>query len=152
MAYDDLKEFNGRKYMGMSIGGSHVWIYPNGTWKEKKVNPDSWVFKFQSMKKRSKKAPINSGAPVNTQYHWYILADQRVRKVDKDTYETVMEGVKHKLSHKRSYWRKWSSEYQNNISDKERIISILKDMLKRLTDDSQKEYENAGEFYLSSFE
>jgi hypothetical protein len=103
------------------------------------------------MKKRSKMAPVNSGAPVNTQYHWYILADQQVRKVDKDTYETVMEGVKHKLSHKRPYWRKWSSEYQDNISDRDRIIAILKNMLKCLTDDSLKEYENAAELYLSSF-
>ncbi len=148
MAYDDLKEFNGRKYMGMSIGGNHVWNYPNGIWKEEKVEPDSWVFKFQSLKQRRKEAPKNSGAPVNTQYHWYILADQRVRKVDKDTYETVMEGVKHKLSHKRPYWRKWSSEYQNNISDRNRIIAILEKMLKMLKDDRLIEYKNAAEVYL----
>ena len=151
MAYDDLKEFNGQKYMGMPIGGKHVWNYPNGTWKEEKVDPDSWVFKFQSMKQRSKKAPVNSGAPVNTQYHWYILADQRVRKVDKDTYETVMEGIKHKLSHKRSYWRKWSSEYQDNISDRDRIIDILEDMLRRLKHGSEFQYENAAKLYLKSF-
>ncbi len=148
MAYDDLKEFNGRKYMGMPIGGKHVWNYPNGTWKEKKVEPDSWVFTFKSMKLRRKEAPMNSGAPINTEYHWYILADQRVRKVDKDSYETVMEGVKRKLSHKRPYWRKWSSEYQNNISDRDRIIAILEDMLIRLKGDRQLEYENAAELYL----
>ena len=148
MTYDDLKEFNGQKYMGMPIGGSHVWNYPNGTWKEEKVEPDSWVFKFQSMKRRRKEAPKNSGAPINTEYHWYILADQRVRKVDKDTYETVMEGVKHKLSHKRPYWRKWSSEYQNNKSDRERIIAILEEMLKLLKGSHQFEYKNAADVYL----
>lgn len=150
MAYDDLKEFNGQKYMGMPIGGRHAWEYPNGTWKEKKVGPDKWVFTFKSMKQRRKEAPVNSGAQINTQYHWYILADQRVKKVDKDTYETVMEGVKHKLSHKRPYWRKWSSEYQNNISDRERIIAILEDMLKRLKDHPQPKYENTAEEYLRS--
>jgi hypothetical protein len=151
MAYDDLKEFNGRRYMGMPIGGNHVWNYPNGTWKEEKVDPDSWVFTFKSMKRRRKEAPMNSGAPLNTEYHWYILADQRVRKVDKDTYETVMEGVKHKLSHKRPYWHKWSSEYQNNKSDRDRIIAILEEMLKWLKDDNLNEYENAAELYLPSF-
>lgn len=147
MAYDDIKEFNGRKYMGMPIGGTHVWNYPNGTWKEEKVEPDSWVFEFQSIKRRRKAAPKNSGAPINTQYHWYILADQRVRKVDKDTYETVMEGIKHKLSHKRPYWRKWSSEYQNNTSDRDRIIAILEEMLKLLKDDRLDGYKNAAEMY-----
>jgi hypothetical protein len=148
MSYDDLKEFKGRKYMGMPIGGRHVWNYPNGVWKEEKVDPDAWVFEFQSIKQRSKKAPENSGAPINTQYHWYILADQRVRKVDKDTYETLMEGIKHKLSHKRPHWRKWSSEYENNISDKERIITILEKMLKLQKDNGRKEYENATQVYL----
>ncbi|UCE39284.1 MAG: hypothetical protein JSW00_08715 [Thermoplasmata archaeon] len=148
MTYDDLKEFKGRKYMGMPIGGRHVWNYPNGVWKEEKVDPEAWIFEFQSIKQRSKSAPENSGVPINTQYHWYILADQRVRKIDKDTYETVMEGVKHKLSHKRPHWRKWSSEYLNNISDRDRIMAILKDMLLRLTVDRRFEYENAAEMYL----
>lgn len=151
MAYNDLKEFNGRKYMGMSIGGKHTWDYPNGTWKEEKVAPEAWTFDFKSIKQRRKEAPVNSGAPINTQYHWYILADQRVKKIDKDTYETVMGGVKYKLSHKRPYWRKWSSEYQNNISDRDRVIGILEDMLRRLKNGHGFQYENAAELFLKSF-
>jgi hypothetical protein len=61
-----------------------------------------------------------------------------VRKVDKDTYETMMEGLKHKLSHKRPHWQKWSSEYENNVSDRERKIDVLKDMLARLDHDDHK--------------
>ncbi len=148
MSYDELKEFNGRKYMGMSIGGRHVWNYPNGIWKEEKVDPEAWVFEFQSIKQRSKKAPENSGAPINTQYHWYIIADQRVRKIDKDTYETMMEGIKHKLSHKRPYWRKWSSEYENNVSDRDRIIAILERILTQHKDNGRKDYENAAMAYM----
>lgn len=148
MSYNDLKEFNGRKYMGMPVGGRHTWNYPNGVWKEEKVNPDAWVFEFQSIKQRSKKAPENSGAPINTQYHWYIIADQRVRKIDKDTYETLMEGIKHKISHKRPHWRKWSSEYKNNISDRDRITTILEDMLRRFKDDKRAFYGNTAELYL----
>lgn len=132
MAYDDLKEFNGQKYMGMPIGGKHIWNYPNGIWKEEKVAPDRWVFTFRSLKRRERAAPVDSGVPIDTQYHWYILADQRARKVDEDSYETMMEGVKYKISHKRPYWRKWSSEYPNNIADRDRIIAILEDTLERL--------------------
>lgn len=148
MAYDDLKEFNGKKYMGMPIGGKHTWNYPNGIWKEEKVAPDKWVFTFKSIKRRRREAPVNSGVPISTQYHWYILADQRARKVDKDTYETTMEGVKYKIAHKRPYWRKWSSEYPNNVSDKERIIAILEDTLKRLKDDQRCARQDIAEIYL----
>ncbi len=132
MAYDDLRDFNGQKYMGMPIGGRHMWNYPKGIWKEEKVAPDKWIFRFESTKRRKVAAPANSGVPINTQYRWYILADQRARKVDEDTYETMMEGVKYKISHKRPYWRKWSSEYPDNISDRDRIIAILEDTLERL--------------------
>ncbi len=150
MAYDDVKEFKGKKYMGMPVGGRHVWNYPNGTWKEEKVNPETWVFSFESVKKRSRAAPESSGVPVNTEYHWYIQADQRVRKVDKDSYETLMEGVKHKLSHKRPHWRRWSSQYEDNISENDRVIMILEDMLKKLRINSAPEYENAAEVYLGT--
>ncbi|MFQ6106136.1 MAG: hypothetical protein ACE5QF_00905 [Thermoplasmata archaeon] len=134
MAYDDLKEFNGQKYMGMPVGGRHRWNYPNGVWTEEKVAPDKWMFTFRSMKRRDKPAPENSGAPVDTRYRWYILADQRVRKIDKDTYETVMKGFKFKIAHKRPYWQKWSSEYPGNASYRERMIAILEDTLERLRD------------------
>lgn len=151
MAYDDLKEFNGHKYMGMRVGGKHTWNYPNGTWKEEKVTPDTWTFTFKSMKRRNIAAPVNSGVPIDTQYRWYILADQLVRKVDKDTYETIMEGIKYKISHKRPHWRKWSSEYPNNISDKERIVAILEGMMERLKNDPQTAYQNATMTYLPSW-
>jgi hypothetical protein len=35
-AYNDYKEFEGRKYTGMRVGGVHHWYYENGEWKEKK--------------------------------------------------------------------------------------------------------------------
>ena len=133
--------------MGMPVGGRHVWNYPDGTWKEEKVSPDAWVFSFESLKKRTRAAPEGSGAPVSTEYHWYILADQRVRKVDKDSYETLMEGVKHKLSHKRPHWRKWSSQYADNMSDIERVIVILEDMLERLKNNRDLDYANASKLY-----
>ncbi len=86
MAFDDLKTYQGQVYSGMSIGSTHVWDYPHGVWQEQKVAPDRWVFTFRSGKKRARKAPEGSGALPGTQYHWFILAHQRVRKVDQDTY------------------------------------------------------------------
>lgn len=134
--------------MGMPVGGSHIWVYPKGTWKEEKVEPDCWVFSFESTKHRKREAPVNSGAAKGTQYHWYILADQKVKKIDKDSYETLMEGVKYKLSHKRPFWRKWSSQYEGNVPERERILEILDEMHNRISEDNINDYENAKEVYL----
>ena len=150
MSYDDIKRFNGRRYMGMPVGGRHVWIYPKGTWKEEKVEPDCWVFSFESIKQRRREAPVDSGAAINTQYHWYILADQKVRKIDKDTYETLMEGVKYKLSHKRPHWRKWSSQYAGNVPERDRVLEILGEMQSRLSSDDLHEFDNTKKAYLRS--
>ena len=132
MAYDDVKEFEGETYSGMAVGGEHTWLYPNGLWKETKVAPDRWDFTFNSIKERERSAPPGSGVPVGTQYHWYLLADQRVRKIDADSYTTFMSGVKYKLAHKRPHWRKWSSEYPEQTAETEKLINILEGTLARL--------------------
>lgn len=132
MAYNDLKRFQGQAYSGMSVGGEHRWIYPRGTWHEKKVAPDRWDFNFTSFKEREEGAPEGSGAPPGTQYHWYLLAHQRVKKIDQDTYATFMEGQKYKVAHRRPYWRHWSTEYPGQASERERLIAILEDALARL--------------------
>ncbi len=139
MAYDDLKEFDGRKYTGMSVGGQHSWIYPNGIWRERKLAPDRWEFTFSSVKEREESAPVGSGAPPRTQFHWYILAHQKVRKIDKDSYSTFMRGLKYKLAHKRPQWHRWSNQYPEQMSERDRIISILEEELTRLKDDIRTE-------------
>ena len=132
MAYDDLKEFHGQEYTGMSVGGQHSWIYPNGLWRERKVAPDRWEFTFESLKQRERSAPAGSGVPPNTQYHWYVLAHQRVRKIDEDSYATFMSGAKYKVAHKRPHWRKWSCEYPEQEPEREKVIAILEATLTRL--------------------
>jgi hypothetical protein len=135
VAYDDIKQFNGRTYTGMSVGGRHVWEYPNGLWDERKSAPDRWDFTFSSIKRRMRSAPEGSGVPPGSQYHWYILAHQRVRKLDSDAYETFMEGVKYKVAHKRPHWRAWSSEYPGNRTEREVLIAILEEQLARLKEE-----------------
>jgi hypothetical protein len=130
--FDDLKKFRGQVYSGMPIGGTQIWEYPAGIWQEQKVAPDRWLFSFLSDKKRVQKAPEGSGALPGTWYHWFILAHQQVRKVDQDTYETVMEGVKYKVAHKRPHWRGWSTEYPDHVPERDILIRILEEKLVEL--------------------
>ena len=40
--YNKFKEFEGKQYTGMKVGGHHKWYYDAGEWKETKVAPDRW--------------------------------------------------------------------------------------------------------------
>src|SRR5690349_9938790 len=80
--YNEFKEYEGKQYMGMKIGRSHHWHYDPGDWKETKITPDLWQISYAVVKRRAGKAPEGSGAPVGTEYHWYILAHQNVTKLD----------------------------------------------------------------------
>lgn len=92
-AYDAFKAFEGQRYTGMRIGRSHKWYYQKGEWKEKKITPDEWEFTYEVPKRRAGKAPEGSGVPVGTEYHWYILAHQTVRKLNANDYSTSMTGL-----------------------------------------------------------
>lgn len=135
MGYDDMKEHDGERYTGMPVGGQHRWIYPDGRWRETKIAPEAWEITFESDKRRASPAPEGSGAAVGAKYHWFILAHQWVEKLDKDTYATRMEGRKHKIAHKRPYWRKWSIGYEDSRSERERLVEVLEQALARLVDE-----------------
>src|SRR5919204_1170276 len=107
--YNEYKEFEGKQYTGMKVGRSHKWYYDKGEWKEKKITPDKWEFTYAVNKRRAGQAPEGSGVPVGTEYHWYILAHQNVRKLDANSYATSMTGLKYKLAHKRVGIKRWSS-------------------------------------------
>ncbi|MBO9205091.1 MULTISPECIES: hypothetical protein [Niastella] len=127
--YNQFKEFEGHKYTGMKIGRSHKWYYDKGEWKETKVTPDLWTITYAVTKRRAGKAPEGSGVPIGTEYHWYILAHQHVRKLNANDYTTALTGLKYKLAHKRADKDRW------NISDKaqrKRLIKMLKDMIVQL--------------------
>ena len=107
--YNEFKEFGGKQYTGMKVGGSHKWYYDKGEWKEKKITPDKWEFTYDVTKRRAGHAPEGSGVPVGTEYHWYILAHQNVKKPDANNYTTSMTGLKYKLGQKRGEKDKWST-------------------------------------------
>lgn len=130
--YNQYKLFEGQQYTGMKIGRSHKWYYDKGEWKDHKITPDMWEIEYQVTKRRAGKAPEGSGVPVGTEYHWYILAHQHVRKLDANNYSTTMTGLKYKLAHKRFDQDKW------NISDaaqRKRLIKLLREIMDGLEKD-----------------
>ncbi|TFG00509.1 MAG: hypothetical protein EU541_02080 [Promethearchaeota archaeon] len=130
--YDDLKTHKNKIYTGMKVGGKHYWNYDNGKWYEIKKSPNLWKFTFSCVKNRHNHAPLHSGARVGTKYHWYIIADQIAEKLDANSYNTLMKGVKFKVGHKRPNWKNFSYQYPEQKGYKERLIEILEDVLARL--------------------
>lgn len=127
--YDELKIYNGKIYTGMMIGSSHDWVYNNGSWHETKLAPDKWEFSYDSIKRRTRSAGDNTGASKGTIYHWYIIADQKATKLDNDSYQTKMTGLKFKLGHKRPHWKKFSYDYPEQVSYDERLKQVLEEVL-----------------------
>jgi hypothetical protein len=128
-SYNQFKEFEGKKYTGMRVGRTHKWYYDKGEWKEKKLTPDKWQFSYSVSKRRAGNAPEGSGVPVGTEYHWYILANQNVKKLDANNYTTSMIGLKYKLAHKRAERGNWSS---SDMAQRKRLIEILQELIKNI--------------------
>jgi hypothetical protein len=135
-SYNEFKEFEGRRYTGMKVGRSHKWYYDQGEWKEKKVTPDKWEFNYAVTKRRAGRAPEGSGVPVGTEYHWYIVAHQNVRKLNANDYTTAMSGMKFKVAHKRGDSEKWSA---SDRAQRRRMIKILQEMIHDLEQQAAEE-------------
>jgi len=127
--YNRFKEFEGRQYTGMKVGRSHKWYYDQGEWKEKKLTPDQWQIHYAVTKRRAGKAPEGSGVPVGTEYNWYILAHQNVRKLNANDYSTEMTGIKYKLAHKRADKQRWSA---SDRGQRKRLIKLFQRMIDQL--------------------
>jgi hypothetical protein len=127
--YNQYKTFEGKQYTGMKVGRTHKWYYDKGEWKEKKITPDQWEISYAVTKRRAGKAPEGSGVPVGTEYHWYILAHQLVRKLNANDYTTAMTGFKFKVAHKRFDKEKWSASER---AQRKQLIRILQKMIAQL--------------------
>jgi hypothetical protein len=132
--YNAFKNFEGQQYTGMKIGRSHKWYYDQGEWKEKKITPDEWQFDYGVVKRRAGRAPEGSGVPVGTEYHWYILAHQNVKKLNANDYTTTMSGLKFKLAHKRADKPTWSA---SDKAQRRRLIKLLQRMIDQLKKENE---------------
>jgi len=128
-SYEEFKEFEGTQYTGMRVGRSHKWYYDKGEWKETKITPDLWEISYAVTKRRAGKAPEGSGVPIGTEYHWYILAHQNVRKLNANDYTTAMTGLKYKLAHKRADKNKWSASAK---AQRKRLVKLMKELIAQL--------------------
>ena len=127
--YNSLKDFEGRKYTGMKVGRAHKWKYEPGEWREKKVTPDLWEIDYAVTKRRAGRAPEGSGVPVGTEYHWYIVADQNVKKLNANDYSTAMVGLKFKIAHKRADTDRWSA---TPATQRKRLIMFFQEVIDSL--------------------
>jgi hypothetical protein len=130
--YNEFKEFEGQHYTGMRVGRSHKWNYDAGVWKETKITPDLWEVSYAVTKRRAGHAPEGSGVPVGTEYHWYILAHQNVRKLNANDYTTSLTGLKYKLAHKRADKEKWSASAK---AQRKRLVKLLQQLISQLEQD-----------------
>lgn len=143
--YNEFKQFEGAQYTGMKVGRSHKWYYDKGEWRETKITPDLWEISYAVTKRRAGKAPEGSGVPVGTEYHWYILAHQNVRKLNANDYTTSMTGLKYKLAHKRFDKEKWSTTTK---TQRKRLVKLLQDMITQLEKEPVPiEIEHKGKVY-----
>jgi hypothetical protein len=91
-----------------------------------------WEIEYAVTKRRAGKAPEGSGVPVGTEYHWYIMAHQHVRKIDANSYTTSLTGLKYKLAHRRADHEKWNV---TGKTQRKRLIKVLQELISELEND-----------------
>src|SRR5207244_4057404 len=86
---------------------------------------------FRATKKRKGRAPEGSGAPVGTDYHWFFApTSQSARKMDANTYETRLEGLKWKLGFRPATSPTFDYEWsRSKATARQRAIRILEQAL-----------------------
>ena len=128
-SYNKYKKFGDKQYTGMQIGRGHHWHYDEGDWKETKITPDLWEISYAVTKRRVGHAPENSGVPVGTEYQWYIVSHQHVKKLNANDYSTEMTGLKFKVAHKRADKDKWSATAP---TQRKHLVQFFKDLIAQL--------------------
>ncbi len=132
-SYNRYKDFGGQQYSGMQVGRSHKWFYDKGEWRETKITPDLWRIFYAVTKRRAGKAPKGSGAQTGTAYNWFILAHQRVEKLNANDYSTSMMGLKYKVAHKRADKGKWSA---GTTTQRKHLLAFLKTLIHSLEEET----------------
>lgn len=134
MAYHDVKVHQGQHYTGMRVGGRHSWRY-EGTWREVKTSPAQWnlefhgrEFSYEARKSRARAAPEGSGCDVGTTFHWLILGSQFATKVDANSYDTFLTGLKWRIGAQQP-GEPWSYERPGEKGAKARVVEALDGLL-----------------------
>lgn len=125
-----------KQYQGMQIGQNHQWHY-NGQWNETKTSQNKWKINFKATKTTTQYKDAGNtqnvkGVPLNTEYHWLIIADQKVIKTANGQYQTEMTGNKYKIGHKRPYWKTFSYNYKEQKSETQQKLTYLTQELKQI--------------------
>ena len=116
-----LTEFEGEAYTGLPT--KQTWALGKGQWEEKRTGAGMWDIAFETI--AIKPFKTGAGLPVDSEYHSYVLAHQKLVKTRGNTYQVRLEGVKFKLAHKEA-GEKWSA---NAGVRKKNLIKILKQAL-----------------------
>jgi hypothetical protein len=129
-SFDRSKSWHGRSYTGTKVGRGHHWTY-RGEWVERKLSPDAWEVDFRARKKRHGKAPAGSGAAVGTDYLWFFAPlAQSARKLDANTYETHLRGMKWKIGFRPATAQTWDFEWaRTGATARQRAIRVLEQAL-----------------------
>src|SRR6201996_9058277 len=144
-SFNKFKDFKGKLYTGVQIGRGHHWNYDKGDWKETKITPDLWEISYAVTKRRVGHAPEYSGVPVGTEYQWFILSHQHVKKLNANDYSTEMTGLKFKMAHKRADKETWSTKAP---TQRKHLIQFLRDMADQLEKEPiHLEFEYEGKAY-----
>lgn len=112
-------------YKPMRVGASHGWTY-EGPWDETKLAPDAWRVSFRATKTRRRLAPAGSGAGVGTTFDWLIVGRQLARKVDANSYQTLLYGSKRLIGFQ-AQGAEWS--WKDRAGVQSRVVSLLSDEL-----------------------
>lgn len=86
------KRKKSKRKRGVPTGYKANWKYPHGRWRERKIGPGTWKFRFKSHKYRPSKG--YGGHPKGRRITWSIRARQSVVKRGPGHYSTTMYGTK----------------------------------------------------------
>jgi hypothetical protein len=110
------------------------WTVNNATLEQEGMGPQSKV-NLQFDKTRKKPVKPGKGAVIGTKFHDFIIADQIDTKIDDNSYQSSITGIKFRIGHQRPHWDAF--DYNPYNSYKERIIYILENYIKKLKSENQ---------------
>ena len=102
------QDFQGNPY-GFKPGKStYTWDFLNAKWKDHRLDARDHTFILKARFEKAKDAYPSLTGEVGIEFHWFVFGDQIARKVDRDSFETLMTGTRCLLGYKKPSWRQFS--------------------------------------------